>query len=48
MIDNFALGVTHFLMLVAVWRLLFREELDQETGQVKRRHQWGKRPNNDA
>jgi len=28
MIDNFALGLTHLLMLIAAWRLLRRPELD--------------------
>jgi len=31
MIDNFALGLTHGLMLLAAWRLLRRPELDRET-----------------
>jgi hypothetical protein len=30
MIDNFAIGVTHFLMMIAVLRLLFRPDLDKE------------------
>lgn len=30
MIDNFALGLTHVLMLLAAWRLLRRPELDRE------------------
>ncbi len=30
MIDNFSLGLTHLLMLVAAWRLLRRSDLDQE------------------
>ncbi|MFC4294437.1 hypothetical protein ACFO0A_05115 [Novosphingobium tardum] len=30
MIDNFALGLTHFLLAVAVWRLLGRADLDRE------------------
>ncbi len=48
MIDNFALGITHLLMMIAVWRLLFRQDLDHESGVVKRRQQWGKRRNDDA
>jgi hypothetical protein len=30
MIDNFALGLTHFLLAVAVWRLLRRDDLDAD------------------
>ncbi|WP_174291105.1 hypothetical protein [Sphingomonas bacterium] len=30
MIDNFALLLTHCLMLVAAWRLLRRPDLDRE------------------
>ncbi len=30
MIDNFSLGLTHVLMLFAVWRLLRRDDLDRE------------------
>jgi hypothetical protein len=30
MIDNFSLGLTHGLMLLAAWRLLSRIDLDQE------------------
>ena len=30
MIDNFALGLTHALMLLAAWGLLRRPELDRE------------------
>ena len=29
MIDNFALGLTHALMLLAAWRLLSRTDLDE-------------------
>ena len=32
MIDNFALALTHALMLVAAWRLVQRAELDDEEG----------------
>jgi hypothetical protein len=32
MIDNFALGVSHGLMLLAAWLLLRRPDVDQETG----------------
>lgn len=30
MIDNFALFVSHGLLLLACWRLLFRDDLDVE------------------
>ncbi|WP_267349334.1 hypothetical protein [Sphingomonas sp. GM_Shp_2] len=30
MIDNFALGLTHGLMLLAAWMLLKRPDLDRE------------------
>jgi hypothetical protein len=30
MIDNFSLALTHGLMLLAAWRLLFRADLDEE------------------
>jgi hypothetical protein len=35
MIDHFAIGLTHALMLLAAWRLLSRPDLDSE-GAVKR------------
>lgn len=37
MIDNFSLGLTHFLMLLAVWRLLRRDDLDREGEPAKAR-----------
>ncbi len=30
MIDNFSLGLTHFLLLYAAWRMLSRPDLDNE------------------
>lgn len=30
MIDNFSLALTHGLMLIAAWRLLWRRDLDRE------------------
>lgn len=30
MIDDFALGLTHFLMALAIWRLLSRADIDTE------------------
>ena len=38
MIDNFALGLTHGLMLLAAWRLLRRDDLDCETPAPPARH----------
>lgn len=32
MIDSFALALTHGLMALAAWRLLFRPDLDEEDG----------------
>lgn len=33
MIDNFALALTHGLMLVALWRLLSRPDLDDDAAE---------------
>lgn len=30
MVDLFALGVTHFLMALACWRLVLRDDLDRD------------------
>jgi hypothetical protein len=30
MIDNFSLALTHGLLLLTAWRLIFRADLDQE------------------
>lgn len=30
MIDNFALGLTHFLLAVGLWRVLVRSDLDRD------------------
>jgi hypothetical protein len=35
MIDNFSLGLTHFLMLFAAWRMLSRPDLDREDNDAK-------------
>ena len=37
MIDNFALGLTHGLMLLAAWRLLSRADLDADEAPPPRR-----------
>jgi hypothetical protein len=31
MIDNFALALSHGLMLLAAWRLMFRPDLDDDS-----------------
>jgi hypothetical protein len=41
MIDNFSLGLTHFLLLYAAWRLMARPDLDQEGDGPE--SGWGKR-----
>lgn len=49
MIDNFSLGLTHGLMLLAVWYLLKRPDLDRESGpsddaaKPAKRQKWGRR-----
>lgn len=30
MIDNFSIALTHVLMAIALWRLLYRDDLDHE------------------
>jgi len=30
MIDNFALGLTHFLLAVGLWRIMVRRDLDRD------------------
>lgn len=42
MIDNFALGLTHVLMLLTAWRLLRRPDLDREDAAAPPR--FGRRP----
>ncbi|MDR6834309.1 MULTISPECIES: hypothetical protein [unclassified Sphingopyxis] len=37
MVDNFSIGLTHVLMALALWRLLYRSDLDHE---VSPRTQW--------
>jgi hypothetical protein len=45
MIDLLSLGVTHVLMMLAAWRLFFRDDLDSDdTGaDAPRRAAWGRR-----
>lgn len=40
MVDNLAIGLTHALMAIALWRLLYRDDLDHE---VTPRQQWSNR-----
>ena len=30
MIDNFAIGLTHFLLAVGLWRIMLRPDLDRD------------------
>lgn len=41
MIDNFSLGLTHFLLLYAAWKLLSRADLDDEGDSEGKR--WGRK-----
>jgi hypothetical protein len=41
MIDNFSIGLTHLLMLLCAWRLLFRPDLDSEVGTNREAQQQG-------
>ncbi len=40
MIDNFAIAVTHGLMLLAAWRLLSRPDLDDDAARPGERRGW--------
>jgi hypothetical protein len=46
MIDNFALALTHGLMMLAAWRLLSRPDLDDDSvappEPAAKRSRWGK------
>ena len=46
MIDNFSLALTHGLMLLAVWRLIRRPDLDHEASPrdqvAPKRGRWGR------
>lgn len=42
MIDLFSLGLSHGLMLLAAWRLLFRPDLDDDAAGSARKR-WGER-----
>jgi hypothetical protein len=40
MIDHFALGLTHGLMLLAAWRLLSRPDLEDDDAPPQARRGW--------
>jgi len=40
MIDHFALGLTHGLMLLAAWRLLFRPDLEDDDAPAEAPRGW--------
>jgi hypothetical protein len=41
MIDNFSLALSHGLMLLAAWRLIFRPDLDNDRAAVAREDEGG-------
>ncbi len=52
MIDNFALALAHGLMLIALWFLLRRDDLDREPSPrdqiAQPKGKWGAKPTDDA
>ncbi len=40
MVDNLSIALTHVLMAIALWRMLYRDDLDHE---VSPRTQWQQR-----
>ncbi len=50
MIDNFSLALTHGLMLLVAWRLIFRDDLDRESDPEPDPEPkgWGRKPPRDA
>ncbi len=44
MIDNFALGLSHVLILLAVWRILGRPDLDDPTAPEPERNATSAKP----
>lgn len=40
MIDNFSLALSHGLLLLAAWRLLFRPDLDDDEAGPEPRRGW--------
>lgn len=47
MIDNLSLGLTHGLLILAIWQLLRRPDLDDESGGAKSFLKRRKRPGDD-
>ena len=45
MVDNFSIGLTHLLLAIAMWRLLYRDDLDHE---VSPRMLWQRRQDEDT
>ena len=39
MVDNFSIALTHVLMAIALWRLLYRDVLDREVRPPQLREQ---------
>lgn len=35
MVDNFSIALTHILIAIALWRLLYRDDLDHEVSPRK-------------
>lgn len=35
MVDNFAIALSHGLIAIALWRLLYRDDLDHEVSERK-------------
>ena len=48
MIDSFGLAVSHALLLLVAWRLVFRPDLDDEDAQPKRESRPFLKARNDA
>ena len=44
MIDNFAILLTHSLMLIAAWRLLSRPDLDDDAARPGEKKSWLAQP----
>ncbi|MDE8651689.1 hypothetical protein PYV00_08140 [Novosphingobium sp. H3SJ31-1] len=42
MLDYFALALSHGLLALACWRLLWRDDLDQEPGREQREQEAGR------
>lgn len=40
MVDNFAIALSHGLLAIALWRMLYRDDLDRE---VSPRQMWQRR-----